>query len=85
MSAVGVLVGGLLTGCTSRHGLVTAVGLLCTATVCVLVGLIDFPALALIAADVERRLLHRPDHAVARHDRARGDAARAPMAGCSAS
>jgi FSR family fosmidomycin resistance protein-like MFS transporter len=48
MSAVGVLVGGQLTGFTSRHGLVTTIGLLCTATVCVLVGMIDFPALALI-------------------------------------
>jgi MFS family permease len=48
MSAVGVLVGGQLTGFTSRHGLVTAIGLICTATVCVLVGTIDFPALALI-------------------------------------
>jgi FSR family fosmidomycin resistance protein-like MFS transporter len=49
MSAVGVLVGGMLTGATSRYGLVTAVGLLCTATACLLVGLIDFPALVLIA------------------------------------
>src|SRR5262245_19986788 len=49
MSAVGVLVGGQLTGFTSRYGLVTAIGLLCTATVCVLVGLIDLPAMALIA------------------------------------
>jgi MFS transporter, FSR family, fosmidomycin resistance protein len=48
MSSVGVLVGGQLTGFTSRHGLVTTVVLLCTATVCVLVGMIDFPALALI-------------------------------------
>ena len=48
MSAVGVLVGGQLTGFTSRYGLVTAIGLMCTATVCVLVGMIDFPALALI-------------------------------------
>ena len=48
MSAVGVLVGGQLTGFTSRYGLVTTVGLLCTATVCVLVGMIDFPALVLI-------------------------------------
>ena len=48
MSAIGVLVGGQLTGFTSRHGLVTAIGLICTATVCVLVGTIDFPALALI-------------------------------------
>jgi len=49
MSAIGVLVGGQLTGFTSRYGLITACGLLCTATVCVLVGLVDFPALALIA------------------------------------
>jgi FSR family fosmidomycin resistance protein-like MFS transporter len=48
MSAVGVLVGGQLTGFTARYGLVTTVGLLCTATGCVLVGMIDFPALALI-------------------------------------
>jgi MFS transporter, FSR family, fosmidomycin resistance protein len=48
MSAAGVLVGGMLTGVTSRFGLVTTIGLLCTATVCVLVGLIDFPALILI-------------------------------------
>jgi MFS family permease len=49
MSAAGVLAGGMLTGFTSRYGLVTTVGLLSTATVCVLVGLIDFPALILIA------------------------------------
>ena len=49
MSAVGVLVGGVLTGWTARHGAITTIGLLCTATVCVLVGLIDFPALILIA------------------------------------
>jgi FSR family fosmidomycin resistance protein-like MFS transporter len=48
MSSVGVLVGGQLTGFTSRYGLITTVGLLCTATACVLVGMIDFPALALI-------------------------------------
>jgi FSR family fosmidomycin resistance protein-like MFS transporter len=49
MSAVGVLVGGQLTGLTARYGLITAFGLMCTATVCVLVGLIDFPAMVLIA------------------------------------
>jgi MFS family permease len=48
MSAVGVLVGGVLTGWTSRFGVVTSIGLLCTAIVCVLVGMIDFPALILI-------------------------------------
>ena len=49
MSALGVLVGGQLTGFTSRYGLITTFGLMCTATVCVLVGLIDFPAMVLIA------------------------------------
>ena len=49
MSAVGVLVGGMLTGWTKRHGVITTVGLLCIGAVCVLVGLIDFPALILIA------------------------------------
>jgi len=48
MSAVGVLVGGILAGWTSRHGLVASSGLVVTAIVCVLVGLIDFNALALV-------------------------------------
>jgi MFS family permease len=48
MSAIGVLVGGALTTWTKRHGVITTVGLLCIGTVCVLVGLIDFPALVLI-------------------------------------
>jgi FSR family fosmidomycin resistance protein-like MFS transporter len=49
MSAVGVLVGGQLTSFTARYGLITAFGLMCIAAVCVLVGLIDFPAMVLIA------------------------------------
>jgi MFS family permease len=48
MSAVGVLVGGMLTGWTTRHGLVASVGLVVTATVCLLVGLIDFNAAVLV-------------------------------------
>ena len=48
MSAAGVLVGGILTGMTSRHGLVASGGLVVTAIVCVLIGLIDFNALALV-------------------------------------
>src|SRR5215475_8748321 len=48
MSAAGVLAGGILTGWTSRHGLVAASGLVATAIACVLVGLIDFNALALV-------------------------------------
>src|SRR5205814_10184840 len=39
---------GFLTGMTSRHGLVASGGLVVTALVCVLVGLIDFNALALV-------------------------------------
>ena len=48
MSAAGVLVCGILTGMTSRHGLVASGGLVVTAIVCVLIGLIDFNALALV-------------------------------------
>jgi FSR family fosmidomycin resistance protein-like MFS transporter len=48
MSAAGVLAGGILTGMTSRHGLVASGGLAVTAIVCVLIGLIDFNALALV-------------------------------------
>jgi MFS transporter, FSR family, fosmidomycin resistance protein len=48
MSAAGVLVGGILTGMTSRHGLVASSGLVVTAIACMLVGLIDFNALALV-------------------------------------
>jgi MFS transporter, FSR family, fosmidomycin resistance protein len=48
MSAAGVLVGGILTGLTSRHSLVASGGLVATAIACLLVGLIDFNALALV-------------------------------------
>ncbi|MEA2903554.1 MAG: transporter, family, fosmidomycin resistance protein [Alphaproteobacteria bacterium] len=48
MSAAGVLVGGMLTGYTARHGIVAAAGLMATASVCVMVGLVDFNALALV-------------------------------------
>jgi MFS family permease len=48
MSAVGVLAGGVLTGWTSRHGLVASVGLVVTALVCLLVSAVDFSALALV-------------------------------------
>jgi MFS transporter, FSR family, fosmidomycin resistance protein len=48
MSAAGVLVGGILTGLTPRHGLVASGGLVATAIACLLVGLIDFNALALV-------------------------------------
>jgi MFS transporter, FSR family, fosmidomycin resistance protein len=48
MSAAGVLAGGILTGWTARHGLVASGGLVATAIACMLVGLIDFNALALV-------------------------------------
>jgi FSR family fosmidomycin resistance protein-like MFS transporter len=48
MSAVGVLVGGVLTGWTSHHGAVAAAGLIVTATVCTLIGLVDFGTLTLV-------------------------------------
>jgi sugar phosphate permease len=48
MSAAGVLVGGMLTGWTSRHGLIASGGLIVTAVVCMLVGLVDFNAVALV-------------------------------------
>jgi len=48
MSAAGVLVGGILTGMTSRHGFIASGGLIATAVACLLVGLIDFNALALV-------------------------------------
>ena len=48
MGAVGVLVGGMLTGWTSRHALVASCGLIATATVCTLLGLVDFNAIALV-------------------------------------
>jgi FSR family fosmidomycin resistance protein-like MFS transporter len=48
MSAVGVLIGGMLTGWTSRHGLIASGGLIATAIVCIAVGLVDFNAVALI-------------------------------------
>ena len=52
MSAIGVLVGGVLTGRTSRHGLVAAVGLAVTGAVAAFIGLVDPGA----AAGAGRRL-----------------------------
>lgn len=48
MSAIGVLIGGMLTGWTAHHGLIASAGLAATAIVCVLVGLVDFNAAALV-------------------------------------
>jgi MFS family permease len=48
MSAIGVLVGGMLTTYVTRPALIAAGGLIVTALVCVLVGLVDFSAFALV-------------------------------------
>jgi MFS family permease len=48
MSAIGVLIGGVLTGYTTRHGLVASCGLMVTATVCATIGLVNLDALALV-------------------------------------
>ncbi len=48
MNAVGVLAGGALAGRTSRHAVVAASGLAVGGVVTALVGLIDFPAVALV-------------------------------------
>jgi FSR family fosmidomycin resistance protein-like MFS transporter len=48
LSAIGVLIGGVLTGRTSRHGLVSSAGLVMTGLTCVLVGLINFDAFFLV-------------------------------------
>lgn len=48
MSAVGVLIGGMFTGVNSRPGLIAAGGLIATALISVLVGMVDFTALVLV-------------------------------------
>ncbi len=49
-SAIGVLIGGLLVGRTTRHGMVAATGLIGIALFAALIAQIDMGALALIAA-----------------------------------
>jgi FSR family fosmidomycin resistance protein-like MFS transporter len=49
LTAIGVLIGGLLVGRTSRHGTVAALGLAALALLTLLVAEIDFGTLALIA------------------------------------
>ncbi len=50
LGAIGVLAGGVLATRIPRHGAVAAIGLLLTGVAAVLVGLVDLPALALVAA-----------------------------------
>ena len=48
LSALGVLAGGWLTGRIVHHGWVAVGGLIVTALICVMVGLIDFPGAVLV-------------------------------------
>ena len=50
LSAVGVLIGGLVVARTSRHGLVASLGLIAAALAAALVASVDLPTLALLAA-----------------------------------
>jgi MFS transporter, FSR family, fosmidomycin resistance protein len=47
LSAIGVLAGGFIVGRTARHGLVTAIGLLTTAAMAVVIGFVDLGAVLL--------------------------------------
>jgi MFS transporter, FSR family, fosmidomycin resistance protein len=47
-SAIGVLAGGMLTGLATRPATIAAGGLIVTGTICVLIGLFDFSAFALV-------------------------------------
>ena len=75
MSAIGVLVGGVLAARTARHNLVASAGLLVTGCVAMLIGLVDPGAVLLGLGRLPERFRERHDHALARHDRARGDPA----------
>ena len=48
MSAIGVLVGGVIAGRTSRHGFVAGAGMLVTAATAILIGLADPGAVLLV-------------------------------------
>jgi MFS family permease len=50
MSAIGVLIGGVVAGRISRHTLVTAAGLSVTCTMAICIGLLDLGALLLVLA-----------------------------------
>jgi MFS family permease len=50
LSAFGVLLGGVVVGRTSRHGLIATLGLLVMAAVATLVAMVDLPPVLLVAA-----------------------------------
>ena len=76
MSAFGVLVGGYLAGRVTHHRLIAGLGLSSTALVAILIGELRPQRGAAVRRDVGGRPSLRHGDAVARHDRARGDAAR---------
>ena len=76
LSAIGVLIGGVLVGRTTRHGLVAAAGL---AGIALFIALVAAGRRRLAGADrgdVGGRPVLGHHHALARHDRARGHPAR---------
>ena len=76
LSAIGVLIGGLLVGRTTRHALVATLGLAALGSIMALIGTVDLGVPAADFGDVAGRLFLRRDHALARHDRARHHPAR---------
>lgn len=50
LSAIGVLIGGLLVGCTTRHALVATLGLAALGSIMATIGTVDLGALLLIVA-----------------------------------
>ena len=76
LSAIGVLIGGVVATRTSRHGLVATLGLACHRRADAADRLCRSRRVAAGRGDGGRRLLLRRHHAVARHDRARGHPAR---------
>ena len=68
LSAVGVLMGGLLVGRTTRHGMVATIGLGAMAVFTALIAQIDLGTDSADRGHVPDRLFLRHNHAVARHD-----------------
>ena len=85
LSAIGVLIGGVVASRTTRHGLVATLGLAGIVALTLLIAYVDLGAWPLIAVMAVTGFCLRRHHAVARHDRARSDPARGSSAGYSAS
>ena len=80
LSAFGVLIGGFLAARTGRHEWVAAGSFSGLAITALIIGSFDL-GLALLIAVMSLNGFVRPDAALARHDRARGDAGRAVRQG----